>query len=395
METALIGDRAMDRPLCVIHLDDGDEWRGGQFQVSLLAEGLAGFGVRQMVMTRPDSPLHKKLSSNGIDVSPVDFKGELDRRAPRLIAGHAREVEADILHAHTAHTHTLALRALRLINRAKRKRLTHLVITRRVDFPVGRGFFSRRKYRRPDQFFIAISEEVLRVLIDGGVEPDRIAIVPSGVPAIPPEQALSRSEVRKEFGIAEDAIAIVSVGALTDHKGHRWLIDAAAEVVKAYPKAHFWILGEGELRGALEDQIAELGVRDCVSLPGYVPDARLKLAGFDLYVSSSRLEGMGTSILDAMRAGLPVVAAAAGGVTDIIRQGVTGWLVPPRSGRALAGEIVNVIQGPDEPRRIVVDRARNSAEVNFSAERMVEGTLNVYRRLTGAASSEFTAPVGP
>ena len=104
---------------------------------------------------------------------------------------------------------------------------------------------------------------------------------------------------------------------------------------------------------------------------------------------------MGTSILDAMRAGLPVVAAAAGGITDIVRHCITGWLVPPRSGRALAEEIINVIHTPDEPRRIVVDRARNSAEVNFSAERMGEGTLSFYQRLTGAASSEFTRPAGP
>lgn len=363
------------------HLDDGREWRGGQHQVGLLMEGLADRGLEQVLFTAPESPLGKRLRERGLRVEEIDFKGEFDFAAPRAIASIAIDFGADILHAHTAHAHTIAIRAQKRINRKRKGNLASLVVTRRVDFAVGHSFFSRRKYRYPRQNFIAISEAVFQALVDGGVDPNRIDIVNSGVPAIPTEQALSREASRALFGIQPNEDAIVTVGALTDHKGHKYFVEAAAAVRRRFPRARFWILGEGELRPKLEAQCVELGLADYVHLPGYVPDARLKLAGFDLYVSSSHLEGMGTAILDAMLSGLPVVAAAAGGVTDIVRPNVTGRLVPPRDSAALARAIIDELEMPDQPKRIAIKRAKEFAETNFSARQMVEGTLNVYRRL--------------
>ena len=181
--------------------------------------------------------------------------------------------------------------------------------------------------------------------------------------------------------VATGAVAIVNVGALTDHKGQRWLIEAFAAVAASLPAARLWILGEGELRADLERQASELKLSARVLMPGFVPDARYLLSAFDVYVSSSHLEGLGTSILDAMLSGVPVVAASTGGVTDIVQNGVTGRLVPAREASALAEAIVAEIECPEHIREAMTQAARHSAEVNFSAERMVEGTLAVYRKM--------------
>lgn len=371
----------LDKLPKIIHLDDGREWRGGQHQVALLAEGLAARGIDQLVLCPPGSPLAERLRKSGVEVSDLDYQGEMDRKGALAIADASNEFDADIIHAHTAHAHAIGLRALQRMKKLSGGEPPAFLVTRRVDFEIGRNFFSRRKYRHPDVNYIAISEGVCAVLCAGGVRAERIEVVHSGVPPIPADMRRPRSEVRSAFKIGEDEIALVNVGALTDHKGQRYLIDAFASVGERFSNARLWILGDGELRETLESQVTELGLADRVHMPGFVPDARALLSGFDLYVSSSHLEGLGTSIIDAMLAGVPVVAAAAGGVTDIVLPGLTGRLVPPRNAEALAVGIIAQLESPEIPREAIIDEARRFAEVNFSDDAMVEGTLGVYRKL--------------
>lgn len=372
--------------LNVLHLDDGRQWRGGQHQVALLAEGLAGRGVRQCVWTPEGSPLHERMRSKSIECIHTKFRGEWDWMAARTLAQEVQRLGTNILHAHTAHAHALAVSIDRRLTRTNPQWRGAVVSTRRVDFPVKRGFFSRRKYLYPHQHFIAISSAVRDELQKGGVAPESISLVWSGVPPLSPTALWSREKVREELKIGSSDVAIVNVGALTDHKGHRWLIEAAPAVIAAHSQASIWILGEGELRAELEAQIMRLGLKSKVHLCGHVPDARHKLAGFDLYVSSSHLEGLGTANLDAILAGLPVVAAATGGVTDIIRDGEDGLLVSARDGKALADGINRMLEINDASRSKLISTARQRVESHFSATAMVEGTMTVYSQLLTRAA---------
>jgi len=370
----------------VLHLDDGRQWRGGQHQVALLAEGLAARGVRQCVWTPEGSPLHERMRSKSIECIHTKFRGEWDWMAARILAQAVQRLGSNILHAHTAHSHALAVSVDRRLTRTNPQWKGAVVSTRRVDFPVKRGFFSRRKYLYPRQHFIAISSAVRDELLKGGVPPESISLVWSGVPPLTSESLWSREKVREELKIGSSDVAIVNVGALTDHKGHRWLIDAAPAVIEAHPQSSFWILGNGELRAELESQIKRLGLESKVHLCGHVPDARHKLAGFDVYVSSSHLEGLGTANLDAVLAGLPIVAAASGGVTDIISDGEDGLLVAPRDGRALADGINRMLDMDDASRSKLISSARHRVESQFSSSAMVEGTTNVYSQLITRAA---------
>lgn len=357
----------------VAHLDDGRQWRGGQHQVFLLTSELRSRGVAQRLVTPPGSPLGDRARSAGIDVVEFNFGGELDLFGARRLAEALKSFAPNIIHAHTGHAHAAALRAGRRLG-------ANVLSTRRVDFPVGGNFFSRRKYRNPNQHFIAISSAVRQALIDGGVDPAQIDIVHSGVPALEPAEMVPRERVRRELGIGEDEIAIVNIGALTDHKGQKWLVGAAPRIIEQLPGARVHIIGEGELRGALEEQIRELGLEGSVVLHGWVEKVRQKLAGFDLFVSSSHLEGLGTVILDAMLARLPVVAAAAGGVVDVVIDGRTGRLVPARDAAALAEAVVQAVEDPAGS-QAMAERAIAAVEQNFSARAMAGGTLAVYSKI--------------
>jgi len=177
------------------------------------------------------------------------------------------------------------------------------------------------------------------------------------------------------------------VASLAPHKNHALLLAAAPAVLAARPRAHLVWLGEGECRAALERQRAELHLESRVHMPGFVPEARALLQQFDLFVLSSYLEGLCTSLLDAQALGVPIVATAVGGVPEVVSDGRTGRLVPlasplrliPEDSAALARAIIEALEHP-EPRRRWVEAARQSVDA-FGIARTAERTVAAYREV--------------
>lgn len=359
----------------VMHLDDGRLWRGGQHQVWLLMVGLREVGVEQVLVAREGSPLARRAGEAGIRVEAIRYGGEWDWFAVKRVLQLTRLHGINILHAHTGHAHALGVAVARRAGQA-----FHMLSTRRVDFAIKNNFFSRRKYLWPGQHYIAISRGVQRVLEAGGVASDRISIVHSGVPPLKSPEGFSREAVLRELEIDPSRFVIANVGALVDHKDQMTLINAAPKILEALPEAEIHLFGEGELRSQLEARLAELGVGSRVRLHGFVDGIRAHLPAFDLFVSSSHLEGLGTSIIDAIMAGLPVVATAAGGVPEIVIDGQTGRLVPPRAPERLAEAVIHVCNQTEETARMK-QAALVHVEAHFSARAMVEGVRGVYREL--------------
>ena len=136
--------------------------------------------------------------------------------------------------------------------------------------------------------------------------------------------------VHEAFWLPHDAPVVGNVAALVPHKGQRHLIEAAHLVVREIPDARFVILGEGELREQLERQVREHHLEKHVLLPGFRTDVLGCIKGFDVFAMSSVTEGLGTSLLDAMACARAIVATRAGGIPEIVEDGVNGLLVPPR-----------------------------------------------------------------
>ncbi len=168
-----------------------------------------------------------------------------------------------------------------------------------------------------------------------------------------------------------------TVAALAPHKNHADLLRAARWVVDARPDVHFVWIGEGECRAALERQRSELALESHVHLLGFRDDARVLMRQFTLFVLSSYLEGLCTSLLDAQSLGVPVVATAVGGVPDVIADGENGRLVPGRDPAALSRALLGALDD-EAARRGWAERARETVRA-FSADHMVEGTIETYR----------------
>jgi glycosyltransferase involved in cell wall biosynthesis len=182
-----------------------------------------------------------------------------------------------------------------------------------------------------------------------------------------------------------------NIAALVPHKGQRHLVDAAALVRRYVPDAHFIIMGEGELRGALERQVKDLHLEHHVLLPGFRAEVLPLLKAFDVFVMSSVTEGLGTSLLDAMAAARPIVATRAGGMPEVVVDGETGLLVPIRDPDRLATAIVRLLKDPALRSRFGqagLDRVR----AEFSVARMVDATAALYERMLGRPRVAGTPP---
>src|SRR5439155_1726404 len=199
--------------------------------------------------------------------------------------------------------------------------------------------------------------------------------------------------VHEAFFLPHGAPVVGNIAALVPHKGQRYLIDAAHLVVQRVPDARFVILGEGELREHLQRQVHEHHLEKHVLLPGFRTDVLGCLKAFDLFVMSSVTEGLGTSLLDAMAASRPIVATTAGGIPEIVEDGVNGLLVPPRDQHALAGAIVRALKDAGLRRRM---GEAGFARVNerFTVERMVAETASAYERVVNAQVSTFNSQHG-
>ena len=354
----------------VVHVDSAASWRGGQNQVLLTARAMAAQGHEVVLACRRGGALDARAREAGLDVRAIPFRGDLWPAAAWGLARVLREVAPRVVQLHDPHALSAGLLARGLGPRVP------LVATRRVDFRLA-GALSRAKYRAAARV-VAVSGAIADVLEQDGIARSAIRVVYEGVPDRAP--APGGREALRALGIPDGALVVGNVAALTDHKDHRTLLDAAARVVRLRPDARFVVVGDGELRAPLEAQARALGLGDRCVFAGFRRDLDVLLPAFDVFCLSSHMEGLGTIVLDAMAFARPVVATAAGGIAESVADGVTGRLVAPRDEIALAQALLEVLGDP--ARAAAFGRAgRRRFEERFSADRMVEETLAVYKEL--------------
>lgn len=373
----------------VLHLDSGLEWRGGQQQVLYLTQGLEELGVTSVVATPQGSPLSKQLRQRDLPVIEIPYTAPFAPKTVRAMQRILADRNWSVLHSHTAHAHTLGFLSYRLPPPRSFQRPA-FVVSRRVDFVPRQDPLTRLKYTSDKQYFVCVSDAIRRILEDYGVPARSLFVVRSGVsiPELVPE-AQRTGHIRKlrdDLGIPADRFLLGSIGHFVAHKGHRYLLEAVASLRAAHPTLHLVLLGNGELEDDLRGRASALQIDDAVTFAGQRPHARQFLPAFDLYVHASVEEGLGTSVLDAGAAGIPVVATRAGGLPEAVEEGRTGVLVEPANTEALAQAIADLI--PDQARRLAMGCAgRTWVEAGFSEHHMVDASLSVYREILGRTSS--------
>lgn len=301
------------------------------------------------------------------------MRGELDVWSVLKLALHMRRRKCRLIHTHDAHSTALGAAAARLAGVPLR------IVSRRVDFPLKPNAFSRWKYTRGVDALLAISEGVKKVLVEGGIDPKVIRIVPSGIDFSVYAEAQKSDYLRQELSFAPDDFLVGIVAHLADHKGHRYLIRATKILKDIAPKVKVIIVGEGPLRMELDRLAKDVQVEDIVFFLGFRKDVPQILSSLDLFVLSSYLEGMGSSLLDAMACRLPVVATRVGGIPEVVIQGETGFLVPPRRAESLAQAIFKLYTDRELAERLG-QKGYQVVHRKYSAESMAQKIIRIYER---------------
>ena len=322
--------------LNILHIDPERNWGGGEVQVLGFTTYLNHTGHRSVVAADPRGVLSHRLAQAGLPTSVLTVRNDLDILAGLRLRRLVRTGDYQIVHFHTARAHALSpwLRGLQV------KR----VVTRRMDYRVRPGWFTRLLYEDSVDAVVAISQGVQNALQMGGVSSSRICIIPSGIDtvrfAIAAEQ---RGQQRVAQRIAPDERVVLAVGSLAERKGHHTLLQAAAFLQQKGVRLRYLICGDGPLRATLGSETQALGLAENVQFLGFCPDVINYLASADVFVHVPLWEGLGVAVIEALAAGLPVVASGVGGIPELIENERSGLLVPPQEPTTLAAAIERVV----------------------------------------------------
>lgn len=225
------------------------------------------------------------------------------------------------------------------------------------------------------QRIVVVSEKTRQISLEEGIKAERIVVIQNGAGPVPIE-GVNRSEVRKEAGVGDDDIFLLSVGRLVYQKAHEYLVAAMPVVLKEFPNVKVGICGDGVLFNELERQIRSLGLCDSVKLLGKFDSVARFLASADVFVLPSRWEGLPIAMLEAMSAGLPVVATKVEGVEEVIVNGEHGFLVPVEDEAALTWAILQLARDPQMRKRMGASSKQRLQEF-YTIDRMGEQYLSL------------------
>ncbi len=223
----------------------------------------------------------------------------------------------------------------------------------------------------------AVSRHLRRHMVAEGFPPHRVGVVYNGIDVGPPPAPEDRAEARRLLSVPGDRFLVGTVGRLDPVKDLAMLIAAVAALRRDVPAAELVVVGDGPERERLAEAARAAGVAGAVRFTGHRGDVRRLLPALDIYANSSTHEGVSLTILEAMAAGLPVVATAVGGNPEVVRDGETGVLVPARAPDALARAARDLAAAP-AARRALGEAGRRRVETAFTIDRMVADYVRAY-----------------
>ncbi len=367
------------RRLKILHIDPERNWGGGEAQVLGLLSYLAERGHGNHLLTHPRGRLFQQSQTLHVKAMPLVVRNDLDvRPVPRLRRLIRRE-NYDIVHLHTKRAHALSLWLSRSAPRPK------YVVTRRMDYPESKGWYTRWLYNRKVDGVIAISRKILELLVEAGVKRERIRLIQSGTDPRPFDSAARAWERDPE------RIVVGVAAVLEERKGHRFLLEAAGRLKSRGYRIYYRIAGEGSLRKTLEQTASQLGLKEDVELLGFVSDMPGFLTDVDIVVLPSLFEGLGVSVLEAMAAGKAVIASRVGGLPELIVEGTTGFLVEPGDVDGLAKAIAK-LAGDRILIRDMGQKGKERLDKHFTLERMArENEAYYYNLLEDTRPSPMTS----
>jgi glycosyltransferase involved in cell wall biosynthesis len=335
--------------------------------------------------------LLEEATALGVPVTeyPIESLYNLGSLQARLrLARYLREHSIEIVHSYGFYSNLFAIPAARLAG-------APVVVASIRD--CGETLTPSQKrvqkmFCRMAHCILANAEGVRRWLIREGYPERKIQVIRNGIVEPARVSGAGRGWLRQEFGLSPDTRLIAVCSRLNPMKGLEYFLDAAAVVARLQPDVRFLIVGgnghrtDGTYQGELERYAASRGLENRVIFTGFRTDVARMLQEIDISVLPSLSEGLSNSLLEAMAAGVPVIATKVGGTPELVEDGATGLLVPPRDAAALGQAMTLLLDHPEMARRIG-DAGRGDVTSRFSIDKMVRDTQSLYVKLLSASGA--------
>lgn len=328
----------------VLHVSSASTWRGGEQQISYLLKGLGNLGVSNWVFCAKNGAFEQHCKSESIPFQAVNKKGSSDLTFAAKLASWCKKIKPDLIHCHDSHAHTAAVLAKTIFSCK-----ANIVVSRRVDFPISGNMLSRMKYNHPSVKAVFCVSKAIEEIVRKGLRKGKKAItIHSGVDLLrfKDKAPINLSEI---LGIPKEAMVVGNTSALAPHKDLLVFLKVAKNIIESTEKnVHFVLVGEGECRPELEAFIAANNLGSKVHLVGFQENVGAWLKAFHLFLMTSKTEGLGTSLIDALANEIPVVATDAGGIGELIIHEKTGLLFPVNDVTSLSKGVMRHIQCDDK-----------------------------------------------
>jgi glycosyltransferase involved in cell wall biosynthesis len=346
---------------------------GSEAHLLALLPGLraAGVDARFVGLDVPDTQaprFYERLDELGVPYRQVRCGLDISPRMARDLVRVVRDETPDLIHTHLVHADVYGAIAARTTR-------TPYVSTRHNDdrYLLGPFRYVDRAFARGARRLIAISHAVRAFLEAAGHDPAKLTTIHYGLDELP---GAPSDPTPLQAGVAPGTPLVLAVGRLIEQKDHATLLHAFSRVRGQHPDARLAILGGGPLEAELRALTATLDLADAVILPGRT-EIRDWLERADVFAHTSRWEGFGIVLLEAMLAGRPIVATRISAVPEVVVDGETGVLVDPGDVEGVARGLAGLLADPELAARLGAG-GRERARSDFSVERMVERTLAVY-----------------
>ncbi len=357
----------------VIHVSSMRIWRGGEQQVANLLLGQQKQGLKVFMIVRKSSSLLQFCVSNNIPYLAIKFNNGFNIFSAFKIKKLSKRLQAKVIHMHCSPSHTLTVFSKLLGNPAK------LVLSRRVIFPVRSNVLSYKKFNYSGiSKIICVSESTKKVMAQTVEAVEKLDIIYDGI-NINKFKQVHAPNLKRELGIEGKKI-VGNISAIVAEKDYFTFVDIAEIVLSKMPDVHFLIIGAGAECEPIKNYIAtkELGAN--ITMLGFRKDVPKLLSIFDVFLMTSTMEGLGSTILDAFASKVPVVATNVGGIPEIVINENTGLLSSPKDAESLSNNVIRLLI--DEPlSRQITKKALHLVESKFSMDTMVKLTNEVYKTI--------------
>ncbi len=363
----------------VLHIISSGGMYGAEAVILNLSQRLLQTGHSSVLgifanQPNPNLQLHDAAQRIGIESHLLACEGQIDKTMPEKIRRLVQTTGVDVVHAH-------GYKADIYVYFALRGRKTPLISTCHTWYD---NSLTLRLYGLADRFFlkrytgvVAVSSEVKERLLRSGVRRQKVSIIQNGIDRTPFRGA--HPSLRDDARFKDATVIVGLVGRLSTEKGVDVFIRSAPKVLAAHPGVQFVIVGDGPDLAPLQTLISELNVEANVTLLGRRDDMPNVYRSLDVMVSASRQEGLPMAILEGMASKRALIATSVGEVPSLIKDEVTGILLPPGDVDLLAQAICALVNDPQR-RQLLGEAAERLIEAEFSAERMTSDYLTLYEQ---------------